>query len=169
MTREEFRAKWTARRAEWEKLGVLLGGAKICEEFVADFEDVLTSHDEAVLNTNQAAADDGLQPSAAAALVQAREAPGTQEPQACVLPGRRSAEEAEWRAAGGRAELDSDRRRDARRCTAPCGSVRTRSQYDSESRHPVGYEMDRPDRPCGLDSAWAVVSLVAPGGRSNTT
>ena len=54
MTREEFRAKWSARRAEWEKLGVLLSAAKLCEEFVADFEDVLTSHDEAVLNTNQA-------------------------------------------------------------------------------------------------------------------
>ena len=59
MTREEFRAKWSTRRAEWEKLGVLVGGAKICEEFIADFEDVLTSHDEAVLNTNQAAAMTG--------------------------------------------------------------------------------------------------------------
>jgi len=55
MTREEFRAKWSARRAEWEKLGVLMSGAKMCEEFIADFENVLTSHDEAVLNTNQAA------------------------------------------------------------------------------------------------------------------
>ncbi len=55
MTREEFHAKWSARRAEWEKLNVLVSGAKICEEFIADFEDVLTSHDEAVLNTNQAA------------------------------------------------------------------------------------------------------------------
>ena len=59
MTREEFRAKWTARRAEWEKLEVSVSGAKICEEFVADFENVLTSHDEAVLNTNQAAAMTG--------------------------------------------------------------------------------------------------------------
>ena len=59
MTREEFRAKWTARRAEWEKLGVTVSGAKICEEFIADFENVLTSHDEAVLNTNQAAAMTG--------------------------------------------------------------------------------------------------------------
>src|SRR6266516_4699618 len=59
MTREEFRAKWSARRAEWEKLGVLVSGAKICEEFIADFEDVLTSHDEAVLNTNQVAAMTG--------------------------------------------------------------------------------------------------------------
>ena len=59
MTREEFRAKWTARRAEWEKLGVMVSGAKICEEFIADFENVLTSHDEAVLNTNQAAAMTG--------------------------------------------------------------------------------------------------------------
>ena len=59
MTREEFRAKWSARRAEWEKLGVMLNAAKLCEEFIADFEDVLTSHDEAVLNTNQASAITG--------------------------------------------------------------------------------------------------------------
>ncbi len=59
MTREEFRAKWSARRAEWERLSVMVNGAKMCEEFVADFEDVLTSHDEAVLNTNQAAAMTG--------------------------------------------------------------------------------------------------------------
>ena len=55
MTREEFRAKWSARRAEWENLGVLLSAAKLCEEFTADFENVLTSQDEAVLNTNEAA------------------------------------------------------------------------------------------------------------------
>src|SRR5467141_2848833 len=59
MTREEFRAKWSARRTEWEKLGVLLSAAKLCEEFITDFEDVLTSHDEAVLNTNQASAMTG--------------------------------------------------------------------------------------------------------------
>ncbi len=55
MTREEFRAKWSARRSEWEKLGVLVSAAKVCEEFMADFENVLTSQDEAVLNTNEAA------------------------------------------------------------------------------------------------------------------
>src|SRR2546427_5685217 len=59
MTREEFHAKWAARRAEWEKLGALVSGAKMSEEFIADFENVLTSHDEAVLNTNQAAAMTG--------------------------------------------------------------------------------------------------------------
>jgi hypothetical protein len=59
MTREEFRAKWSARRVEWEKLGVLLSAGKLCEEFIADFENVLTSQDEAVLNTNQAAAMTG--------------------------------------------------------------------------------------------------------------
>src|SRR5205809_8148183 len=59
MTREEFRAKWSARRGDWEKLSVTVSGAKICDEFIADFEDVLTSHDEAVLNTNQAAAMTG--------------------------------------------------------------------------------------------------------------
>jgi hypothetical protein len=55
MTREEFRAKWSARRVDWEKLGVLLSAAKLCEEFIADFEGVLTSQDEAVVNTNEAA------------------------------------------------------------------------------------------------------------------
>lgn len=59
MTREEFRAKWSARRTEWEMLGVLLSAAKLCEEFIADFEDVLTSHDEALLNTSQASAMTG--------------------------------------------------------------------------------------------------------------
>ncbi len=59
MTREEFRAKWSARRAEWEKLGVLLSAATLCEEFITDFDDVLKSHDEAVLNTNEAAAMTG--------------------------------------------------------------------------------------------------------------
>ncbi len=59
MTREEFRAKWSARRAEWEKLGVLLSAAKLCQEFIADFEEVLKSQDEAVLNTNEAAAMTG--------------------------------------------------------------------------------------------------------------
>ena len=59
MTREEFRGKWTARRAEWEKLGVTVSGAKLAEEIVSDFDDVMKSHDEAVLNTNQAAAMTG--------------------------------------------------------------------------------------------------------------
>jgi hypothetical protein len=59
MTREEFRAKWSARRVEWETLDVMVNGAKICEELIADFENVLTSHDEAVLNTNEAAAMTG--------------------------------------------------------------------------------------------------------------
>ncbi len=40
MTREEFRAKWSARRAEWEKLGVLVRGRKVWEAFILDFEDV---------------------------------------------------------------------------------------------------------------------------------
>jgi hypothetical protein len=59
MTREEFRAKWSPRRSEWEKLGVVVSGAKMYEEFIADFEGVLTAHDEAVLNTNQASAMTG--------------------------------------------------------------------------------------------------------------
>ncbi len=55
MTREEFRAKWSARRAEWEKLAALVSGAKMCEEVIADVENVLTSGDEAVVNTSEAA------------------------------------------------------------------------------------------------------------------
>jgi hypothetical protein len=60
MTREEFRAKWSTRRAEWEKLGVILSAAKLCEELIADFENVLTSQDEAVVNTNEAAVMTGF-------------------------------------------------------------------------------------------------------------
>ena len=51
--------KWSARRAEWDKLGVLLSAAKLCEEFIADVENVLTSQDEAELNTNEASAMTG--------------------------------------------------------------------------------------------------------------
>ena len=59
MTREEFRSKWSARRTDWENLGALVSGAKMCEELITDFESVLTSHGEAVLNTNQASAMTG--------------------------------------------------------------------------------------------------------------
>src|SRR3989475_13273106 len=59
MTREEFQAKWRGRRAEWEKLAAMVSGAKVAEEIVSDFDDVMKSHDEAVLNTNQAAAMTG--------------------------------------------------------------------------------------------------------------
>src|SRR5437870_12928387 len=59
MTREEFQAKWRDRRAEWEKLAVMVSGAKVAEEIVSDFDNVMKSHDEAVLNTNQAAAMTG--------------------------------------------------------------------------------------------------------------
>ena len=59
MTREEFQAKWKARLEEWRKLGVVADGVMIGEEITADFESVMTSHDEAVLNTNQAAAMSG--------------------------------------------------------------------------------------------------------------
>jgi hypothetical protein len=59
MTREEFQTKWSARRAEWEKLGAAVSGAKVCEEIVADFDAVMNSRDEAVLNTNEAAAMSG--------------------------------------------------------------------------------------------------------------
>ena len=88
MTREEFHAKWAARRAECEKLGALVSGAKMCEEFIADFENVLTSHDEAVLNTNQAAAMTGY--SRAQLLRQYKEGRlrGHKEREARVLPGR---------------------------------------------------------------------------------
>ena len=59
MTREEFQTKWRARRAEWEKLDAVVSGTKVCEEIVADFEAVMNSRDEAVLNTNEAAAMSG--------------------------------------------------------------------------------------------------------------
>jgi hypothetical protein len=91
MTREEFRAKWSARRAEWEKLGVLLSADKLCEEFMTDFENVLTSQDEAVVNTNEAAAMTGYSRGSSAMYDCSC---GTQEASTCSS-GRGSAEETE--------------------------------------------------------------------------
>src|SRR5260370_9024328 len=42
MPPEEFRAKWSTRRVEWEKLGVWVRGATSGEPFIAPFEYVLT-------------------------------------------------------------------------------------------------------------------------------
>ncbi len=124
MTREELRAKWSARRVEWEKLGVLLTAAKLCEEFIADFENVLTSQDEAVLNTNEAAVMTGYSRERLLGLYRQ----GT-------LRGHKKGKNVFFRAgdlprkpnggclvvARGRAEVDEEARRGARRLAAKLG------------------------------------------------
>src|SRR5438094_3126348 len=64
--------------------------------------------------------DDGLQPGATPGPVQAGEVAGTQEGEACVLPGGRSAEEAEWGAADHCTEFGGGKRGDAGGGAAAC-------------------------------------------------
>ena len=49
MTREEFRTRWTARRAECARLGSLVDGERICGEVLADFEAVISAEDGRLL------------------------------------------------------------------------------------------------------------------------
>jgi hypothetical protein len=59
VTREEFRARWSARCEELERLGAHVNGAKLCREVLADFEAVVTYEDEALLGLQDAAVRSG--------------------------------------------------------------------------------------------------------------
>ncbi len=49
MTREEFRTRWTERRAECVRLGSLVDGERFCGEVLADFEAVIGAEDDRLL------------------------------------------------------------------------------------------------------------------------
>jgi len=59
MQRDDFLARWSARRNEWARLGVHVDGAKVCDEVLADFQAVTTFEDEAVLDLEEASARSG--------------------------------------------------------------------------------------------------------------
>ncbi len=59
VTREDFVARWRARRDELARLGAQVEGAKLCDEVLADFEAVMTFEDEALLSLLEAAAYSG--------------------------------------------------------------------------------------------------------------
>ncbi len=59
MTREDFVARWRARRDELARLGAQVEGAKLCDEVLADVEALLNSEDEALLGLQEAAERSG--------------------------------------------------------------------------------------------------------------
>lgn len=54
MTREQLFDRWRARRDEWQRLGVRVEGAAICDEVLADFQAVFTSEGDELLTLTEA-------------------------------------------------------------------------------------------------------------------
>lgn len=59
MTRDEFVVRWRTRLAEWARVGALVDSAKLCQEVLADFEDVTRAEDDAELSLSEAATESG--------------------------------------------------------------------------------------------------------------
>ena len=55
MTREELRARWTARREEFRRLQVQLNGALVIDEFLADLDSTEKNEAEELLSLRRAA------------------------------------------------------------------------------------------------------------------
>ncbi len=55
MTPTEFVAKWTAESEAMKRRGVMVSGAGLCDELLADFESVMTGQAETVLSLAEAA------------------------------------------------------------------------------------------------------------------
>ena len=59
MTPDAFARKWTSRRDDFQALGVLVDGARICDEVLVDFGKVLETESNAALTLGEAAARSG--------------------------------------------------------------------------------------------------------------
>ncbi len=59
MTPDAFAHKWTSRRDDFQALGVLVDGARICDEVLVDFGKVLETESNAALTLGEAAARSG--------------------------------------------------------------------------------------------------------------
>ena len=55
----EVTARWTARRAEWSRLGVRLDGEKLASEILADLTAIVTVERDTLLSVKAAAAETG--------------------------------------------------------------------------------------------------------------
>jgi hypothetical protein len=55
MTSSEFRARWVRRREELARLGAQVDGARIIDEFVADFDSVERDEAEQIVSIGRAA------------------------------------------------------------------------------------------------------------------
>jgi hypothetical protein len=55
MTAEELCAKWSSRRNEYRHLGVLVDGARLCEDVLVDLRLLFEADSESALNLSEAA------------------------------------------------------------------------------------------------------------------
>ncbi len=102
MTPDAFAHKWTSRRDDFQALGVLVDGARICDEVLADFGIVIQTADQAVLTLAEAAARSGYSTGHLGRLVRQGKIPNAGHPRSprvrvVDLPARPSAVVAERR------------------------------------------------------------------------
>ena len=102
MTPDAFARKWTSRRDEFRTLGVQVDGARICDDVLSDFADVVRNESDVVLSLKQAAAHSGYSKGHLGRLVRQGIIPNAGKPQAprirtADLPARPRAVVAERR------------------------------------------------------------------------
>jgi hypothetical protein len=62
MSRAELLSRWTSRRAEFERLGISVVGAKLCDEFLRDLDQLWREECLEELTLQEAAAASGYSP-----------------------------------------------------------------------------------------------------------
>ena len=82
MTPDAFVRKWTSRRDEFQALSVLADGARICDEILTDFGEVLKTESNAVLTLGEAASRSGYSEGHLGRLVRQGEIPNAGRPNA---------------------------------------------------------------------------------------
>ncbi len=102
MTPDAFAHKWTSRRDDFQALGVLVDGARICDEVLVDFGKVLETESNAALTLGEAAARSGYSAGHLGRLVRQGKIPNAGQPRSprvrvVDLPARPSAVVAEGR------------------------------------------------------------------------
>ncbi len=102
MTPDAFAHKWTSRRDDFQALGVLVDGARICDEVLVDFGKVLETKSNAALTLGEAAARSGYSAGHLGRLVRQGKIPNAGQPRSprvrvVDLPARPSAVVAERR------------------------------------------------------------------------
>ncbi len=102
MTPDAFAHKWTSRRDDFQALGVLVDGARICDEVLVDFGKVLETESNAALTLGEAAARSGYSAGHLGRLVRQGKIPNAGQPRSprvrvVDLPARPSAVVAERR------------------------------------------------------------------------
>ncbi len=112
MTPDAFAHKWTSRRDDFQALGVLVDGARICDEVLVDFGKVLETESNAALTLGEAAARSGYSAGHLGRLVRQGKIPNAGHPRSprvrvVDLPARPRAVVAERRPRKYDAETDA--------------------------------------------------------------